>query len=88
MEAGFSFSLRINDTKSLSHRFSAFLTLSAFSFHSVLLFPPVRLFSSSSVEGIMKNLKTDGSEFAKKQAEVRRGQYRCLLFLSLTRDLS
>lgn len=29
-----------------------------------------RLFSSSSVEGIMKNLKTDGSEFAKKQAET------------------
>ncbi|KAM6934522.1 3-hydroxyisobutyryl-CoA hydrolase, mitochondrial [Xenentodon cancila] len=29
-----------------------------------------RLFSSSSVEGIMQNLKNDGSEFAKKQAEV------------------
>ncbi|KAM6978669.1 3-hydroxyisobutyryl-CoA hydrolase, mitochondrial [Tautogolabrus adspersus] len=29
-----------------------------------------RLFSSSSVEGIMQNLKADGSEFAKKQAET------------------
>ncbi|XP_047457731.1 3-hydroxyisobutyryl-CoA hydrolase, mitochondrial [Mugil cephalus] len=29
-----------------------------------------RLFSSSSVEGIMENLKADGSEFAKKQAET------------------
>ncbi|XP_005736967.1 3-hydroxyisobutyryl-CoA hydrolase, mitochondrial [Pundamilia nyererei] len=29
-----------------------------------------RLFSSSSVEGIVKNLKTDGSEFAKKQTET------------------
>ncbi|XP_061580513.1 3-hydroxyisobutyryl-CoA hydrolase, mitochondrial [Cololabis saira] len=29
-----------------------------------------RLFSSSSVEGIMQNLKADGSEFAKKQAEI------------------
>uniref|UniRef100_A0A665W3V0 3-hydroxyisobutyryl-CoA hydrolase n=1 Tax=Echeneis naucrates TaxID=173247 RepID=A0A665W3V0_ECHNA len=28
------------------------------------------LFSSSSVEGIMQNLKADGSEFAKKQAET------------------
>uniref|UniRef100_A0A669ELJ7 3-hydroxyisobutyryl-CoA hydrolase n=1 Tax=Oreochromis niloticus TaxID=8128 RepID=A0A669ELJ7_ORENI len=30
----------------------------------------VRLFSASSVEGIVKNLKTDGSEFAKKQTET------------------
>ncbi|XP_035771124.1 3-hydroxyisobutyryl-CoA hydrolase, mitochondrial [Neolamprologus brichardi] len=29
-----------------------------------------RLFSASSVEGIVKNLKTDGSEFAKKQTET------------------
>ncbi|XP_058469389.1 3-hydroxyisobutyryl-CoA hydrolase, mitochondrial [Solea solea] len=29
-----------------------------------------RLFSSSSVEGIMQNLKADGSEFANKQAEM------------------
>uniref|UniRef100_A0A8C7Y6P4 3-hydroxyisobutyryl-CoA hydrolase n=1 Tax=Oryzias sinensis TaxID=183150 RepID=A0A8C7Y6P4_9TELE len=29
-----------------------------------------RLFSASSMEGIMQNLKADGSEFAKKQAEV------------------
>ncbi|KAG7501635.1 3-hydroxyisobutyryl-CoA hydrolase, mitochondrial [Solea senegalensis] len=29
-----------------------------------------RLFSSNSVEGIMQNLKADGSEFANKQAEV------------------
>ncbi|KAM8854986.1 3-hydroxyisobutyryl-CoA hydrolase, mitochondrial [Spinachia spinachia] len=29
-----------------------------------------RLFSSSSVEGIVQNLKADGSEFAKKQAET------------------
>ncbi|XP_071777769.2 3-hydroxyisobutyryl-CoA hydrolase, mitochondrial [Centroberyx gerrardi] len=29
-----------------------------------------RLFSSSSVEGILQNLKTDGSPFAKKQAEI------------------
>ncbi|KAM7380871.1 hypothetical protein PAMP_004141 [Pampus punctatissimus] len=29
-----------------------------------------RLFSSSTVEGIMENLKADGSEFAKKQAET------------------
>lgn len=29
-----------------------------------------RLFSSSSVEGILQNLKSDGSEFAKKQAEI------------------
>ncbi|XP_069010989.1 3-hydroxyisobutyryl-CoA hydrolase, mitochondrial [Embiotoca jacksoni] len=29
-----------------------------------------RLFSSSSVEGIMHNLQADGSEFAKKQAEI------------------
>ncbi|CAB1447150.1 unnamed protein product [Pleuronectes platessa] len=29
-----------------------------------------RLFSSSSVEGIIQNLKADGSEFAKKQAET------------------
>uniref|UniRef100_A0A3P9IZG6 3-hydroxyisobutyryl-CoA hydrolase n=1 Tax=Oryzias latipes TaxID=8090 RepID=A0A3P9IZG6_ORYLA len=29
-----------------------------------------RLFSASSMEGIMHNLKADGSEFAKKQAEV------------------
>ncbi|XP_060909896.1 3-hydroxyisobutyryl-CoA hydrolase, mitochondrial [Labrus mixtus] len=29
-----------------------------------------RLFSSSSVEGIMQDLKADGSEFAKKQAET------------------
>ncbi|XP_038575483.1 3-hydroxyisobutyryl-CoA hydrolase, mitochondrial [Micropterus salmoides] len=29
-----------------------------------------RLFSSSSVEGIMQNLKADGSEFANKQAET------------------
>uniref|UniRef100_A0A3P8S0L9 3-hydroxyisobutyryl-CoA hydrolase n=1 Tax=Amphiprion percula TaxID=161767 RepID=A0A3P8S0L9_AMPPE len=29
-----------------------------------------RLFSASSVEGIMQNLKADGSEFAKKQAEI------------------
>lgn len=29
-----------------------------------------RLFSSGSVEGIMQNLKADGSEFAKKQAET------------------
>ncbi|XP_041857359.1 3-hydroxyisobutyryl-CoA hydrolase, mitochondrial [Melanotaenia boesemani] len=29
-----------------------------------------RLFSSSSVEGIMQNLKADGSEFARKQAET------------------
>lgn len=29
-----------------------------------------RLFSSSSVEGIMQNLKADGSPFAKKQAET------------------
>lgn len=29
-----------------------------------------RLFSSSSVEGIMQNLKADGSEFAQKQAET------------------
>uniref|UniRef100_A0A3Q2PAI1 3-hydroxyisobutyryl-CoA hydrolase n=1 Tax=Fundulus heteroclitus TaxID=8078 RepID=A0A3Q2PAI1_FUNHE len=31
---------------------------------------PSRLFSSSSVEGIVQNLKADGSEFAKKQAET------------------
>uniref|UniRef100_A0A8C7Y6P2 3-hydroxyisobutyryl-CoA hydrolase n=1 Tax=Oryzias sinensis TaxID=183150 RepID=A0A8C7Y6P2_9TELE len=31
---------------------------------------PNRLFSASSMEGIMQNLKADGSEFAKKQAEV------------------
>lgn len=31
----------------------------------------LRLFSSSSVEGIVHNLKADGSAFAKKQAEVR-----------------
>uniref|UniRef100_A0A3P9IZ78 3-hydroxyisobutyryl-CoA hydrolase n=1 Tax=Oryzias latipes TaxID=8090 RepID=A0A3P9IZ78_ORYLA len=31
---------------------------------------PNRLFSASSMEGIMHNLKADGSEFAKKQAEV------------------
>ncbi|CAK6963736.1 -hydroxyisobutyryl-CoA hydrolase%2C mitochondrial [Scomber scombrus] len=29
-----------------------------------------RLFSSSSVEGIVQNLKADGSDFAKKQAEI------------------
>ncbi|RVE58450.1 hypothetical protein OJAV_G00209490 [Oryzias javanicus] len=29
-----------------------------------------RLFSASSMEGIMQNLKADGSEFAKKQAEI------------------
>ncbi|XP_026231869.1 3-hydroxyisobutyryl-CoA hydrolase, mitochondrial isoform X1 [Anabas testudineus] len=29
-----------------------------------------RLFSSSSVEGILQNLKADGSEFSKKQAEI------------------
>ncbi|XP_071328625.1 3-hydroxyisobutyryl-CoA hydrolase, mitochondrial [Trachinotus anak] len=29
-----------------------------------------RLFSSGSVEGIVQNLKADGSEFAKKQAEI------------------
>ncbi|KAK2839478.1 hypothetical protein Q5P01_013218 [Channa striata] len=29
-----------------------------------------RLFGSSSVEGIMQNIKADGSEFAKKQAET------------------
>lgn len=33
-------------------------------------FTPFRLFSSSSVEGIMQNLKADGSEFANKQAQV------------------
>jgi len=32
--------------------------------------PPCRLFSSSSVEGIVKDLQADGSEFARKQAEV------------------
>lgn len=31
----------------------------------------LRLFSSSSMEGIMQNLKADGTEFAKKQAEVQ-----------------
>uniref|UniRef100_A0A672HHF1 3-hydroxyisobutyryl-CoA hydrolase n=1 Tax=Salarias fasciatus TaxID=181472 RepID=A0A672HHF1_SALFA len=31
---------------------------------------PFRLFSSSSVEGIIQNLKADGSDFAKKQAET------------------
>uniref|UniRef100_A0A8C9ZJX1 3-hydroxyisobutyryl-CoA hydrolase n=1 Tax=Sander lucioperca TaxID=283035 RepID=A0A8C9ZJX1_SANLU len=35
-----------------------------------LSFPPFRLFSSSSVEGIVQNLKADGSEFANKQAET------------------
>lgn len=40
-------------------------------FQSLVLLNPVRLFSASSVEGIVKNLKTDGSEFAKKQTEVR-----------------
>uniref|UniRef100_A0A7N6AVT5 3-hydroxyisobutyryl-CoA hydrolase n=1 Tax=Anabas testudineus TaxID=64144 RepID=A0A7N6AVT5_ANATE len=30
----------------------------------------VELFSSSSVEGILQNLKADGSEFSKKQAEI------------------
>lgn len=30
----------------------------------------LRLFSASSVEGIMENLKADGSPFATKQAEV------------------
>lgn len=34
------------------------------------MFSPYRLFSSSSVEGIMQNLKADDSPFAKKQAEV------------------
>uniref|UniRef100_A0A665W4L3 3-hydroxyisobutyryl-CoA hydrolase n=1 Tax=Echeneis naucrates TaxID=173247 RepID=A0A665W4L3_ECHNA len=34
------------------------------------LMPCLQLFSSSSVEGIMQNLKADGSEFAKKQAET------------------
>ncbi|KAF6738704.1 3-hydroxyisobutyryl-CoA hydrolase, mitochondrial [Oryzias melastigma] len=29
-----------------------------------------RLFSASSMEGIMQNLKADGSEFAKKQSEI------------------
>uniref|UniRef100_A0A674MG51 3-hydroxyisobutyryl-CoA hydrolase n=1 Tax=Takifugu rubripes TaxID=31033 RepID=A0A674MG51_TAKRU len=32
--------------------------------------PPHRLFSSSSVEGIVQNLKADDSSFAKKQAET------------------
>uniref|UniRef100_A0A3Q1F8U6 3-hydroxyisobutyryl-CoA hydrolase n=1 Tax=Acanthochromis polyacanthus TaxID=80966 RepID=A0A3Q1F8U6_9TELE len=45
--------------------------ISTFSFvYRVFLSPPIRLFSSSSVEGIMQNLKADGSEFAKKQAET------------------
>uniref|UniRef100_A0AAX7V653 3-hydroxyisobutyryl-CoA hydrolase n=1 Tax=Astatotilapia calliptera TaxID=8154 RepID=A0AAX7V653_ASTCA len=39
-------------------------------FQSLVLLNPVRLFSASSVEGIVKNLKTDGSEFAKKQTET------------------
>uniref|UniRef100_A0A668A144 3-hydroxyisobutyryl-CoA hydrolase n=1 Tax=Myripristis murdjan TaxID=586833 RepID=A0A668A144_9TELE len=39
--------------------------------HTVLWpFLPFRLFSSSSVEGILQNLKADGSPFAKKQAET------------------
>lgn len=29
-----------------------------------------RLFDASSVEGVIENLKKDGSPFAKKQAEV------------------
>uniref|UniRef100_A0A8C2ZN99 3-hydroxyisobutyryl-CoA hydrolase n=1 Tax=Cyclopterus lumpus TaxID=8103 RepID=A0A8C2ZN99_CYCLU len=33
-------------------------------------FAPSRLFSSSSVEGIVQNLEADGSEFASKQAET------------------
>lgn len=31
---------------------------------------PFRLFSSSSVEGIVRDLKADGSDFANKQAKV------------------
>uniref|UniRef100_A0A3Q2ZDJ3 3-hydroxyisobutyryl-CoA hydrolase n=1 Tax=Kryptolebias marmoratus TaxID=37003 RepID=A0A3Q2ZDJ3_KRYMA len=34
------------------------------------LFPPIRLFGSSSVEGILQDLKADGSEFATKQVEI------------------
>lgn len=36
----------------------------------LFIFRPIRLFSSSSVEGIVQNLKADGSEFATRQAEV------------------
>lgn len=55
--------------------FVAFIRLSRQFFllasDSELLFlPPNRLFSASSMEGIMQNLKADGSEFAKKQSEV------------------
>uniref|UniRef100_A0AAQ5Z8N3 3-hydroxyisobutyryl-CoA hydrolase n=1 Tax=Amphiprion ocellaris TaxID=80972 RepID=A0AAQ5Z8N3_AMPOC len=49
-------------------QFFFFQRISTFCFvYHVSLSPPIRLFSASSVEGIMQNLKADGSEFAKKQ---------------------
>uniref|UniRef100_A0A3Q0RBX3 3-hydroxyisobutyryl-CoA hydrolase n=1 Tax=Amphilophus citrinellus TaxID=61819 RepID=A0A3Q0RBX3_AMPCI len=56
----------VESKKEQSVHFHSVLVLVIY-FHFDFLFRPVRLFSSSSVEGIMKNLKTDGSEFAKKQ---------------------